>query len=229
MQFRPIILKHNERIDWGSVTHVRIKAETADTEPCKMIMGHLRSRANHEGIALLNDVLKDFPPVRKQLDHLQASRQDLRHMANLRESGENPQDKGLIELGSMEDELAVIEFPDELIDEAIWEGAKTSVTVNRYERNPDARARCLEHWGHDCVVCGFSFEDKYGGRGLGFIHVHHLKPLGEIGEAYLLNPVDDLRPVCPNCHAMIHRFSPAASIDEIKALVNDMRHPAGLS
>lgn len=229
MPFRPLTLKHSERIDWNSVTHLRIKAAVADTQACQRILDHLLSKADHERIALLDDVLKDFPPVRKQLDYLQSSRMDLRHMANLRESGENPQDKGLIELGSMEDGPADNEFPNELLDEAVWEGAKTRVTVNQYERDPDARARCLQHWGHDCVVCDFSFERQYGGRGAGFIHVHHLKPLGEIGEAYLLNPIEDLRPVCPNCHAMIHRFSPAASIDEIKALVSDMQHPTAPS
>lgn len=49
----------------------------------------------------------------------------------------------------------------------------------------------------------------------GLIHVHHLKPLGEVGEGYLLDPVADLRPVCPNCHAMLHRRKPALGIDEL--------------
>jgi hypothetical protein len=35
------------------------------------------------------------------------------------------------------------------------------------------------------------------------------------GEEYEVDPVKDLRPVCPNCHAMIHRRSPPLSIEEI--------------
>lgn len=117
----------------------------ADIRACQRILDHLRSRADYEGIALLADVPKDFPQVRKALGHLQASHTNLRHMANLRDSGEHSRDKGRIELGSMEDGAAVNEFPNELIDEAVREGAKTSTSVNRYERDPDARARCLEH------------------------------------------------------------------------------------
>ncbi len=35
--------------------------------------------------------------------------------------------------------------------------------------------------------------------GEGFIHVHHLKPLSEVGYEYRVDPIRDLRPVCPNC------------------------------
>jgi 5-methylcytosine-specific restriction protein A len=30
-------------------------------------------------------------------------------------------------------------------------------------------------------------------------------PISTIGKEYLLDPVKDLVPVCPNCHAMLHR------------------------
>ena len=55
------------------------------------------------------------------------------------------------------------------------------------------------------MVCEFNFEAFYGERGKGFIHVHHLSSLAEIGQEYEVDPVNDLRPVCPNCHAMLHR------------------------
>lgn len=101
----------------------------------------------------------------------------------------------------------------------ITEGAKSSVTVNRYERDPRARERCIARWGLQCNVCAFDFERRYGAHGRGYIHVHHLKPLAEIGESYILNPESDLRPVCPNCHAMIHRQQPALTIEAAKALL----------
>jgi 5-methylcytosine-specific restriction protein A len=78
------------------------------------------------------------------------------------------------------------------------EGAKKQITVNAYERSPAARAICIQHYGLNCSVCGFNFEETYGEIGIGFIHVHHLKPLSEIGKDYKLNPITDLRPVCPN-------------------------------
>jgi len=99
------------------------------------------------------------------------------------------------------------------------EGAKKKKEVNTYERNPAARAICIQHHGLNCSVCGFNFEKTYGKIGIGFIHVHHLKPLSEIGKNYTLNPITDLRPVCPNCHAMIHQRNPAYTIEELKAVL----------
>jgi 5-methylcytosine-specific restriction protein A len=49
------------------------------------------------------------------------------------------------------------------------------------------------------------FEKMYGELGRGFIHIHHVVPISTIGKEYLLDPVKDLVPVCPNCHAMLHR------------------------
>src|SRR5437879_4518469 len=78
-------------------------------------------------------------------------------------------------------------------------------TVNYYERDSQAREVCINHFGLRCRVCKMDFEETYGDIGRGFIHVHHLKPLHEIGKEYKLKPLDDLRPVCPNCHAMLHK------------------------
>lgn len=100
------------------------------------------------------------------------------------------------------------------------EGAKQVVTVNKYERNLAARVKCIEEWGVCCAVCGFDFEQVYGSRGAGYIHVHHLRPLGEIGKSYQLDPIKDLRPVCPNCHLMLHRTIPAISITELKGIIS---------
>jgi hypothetical protein len=52
-------------------------------------------------------------------------------------------------------------------------------------------------------------------RGAGFIHVHHRKPLALIGRSYAVNPVKDLVPVCPNCHAMLHTQNPPLSVEEL--------------
>jgi 5-methylcytosine-specific restriction enzyme A len=111
-------------------------------------------------------------------------------------------------------------YPDE-IDSAITfqEGALKQVTINVYERNPEARAICIQRYGAICSVCEIDFEKKYGEIGKGFIHVHHIKPLS-ICKGYELNPVSDLRPVCPNCHAMLHKKKPEPfTIDELKAFL----------
>ena len=59
----------------------------------------------------------------------------------------------------------------------------------------------------------------YGPLAEGFIHVHHLKPLAQVGEAYNVDPVADLAPVCPNCHAMIHRRREPYGIDELRGMM----------
>jgi len=104
--------------------------------------------------------------------------------------------------------------------DTLMEGAAMRVTVNAYERNAVARAECIAHYGARCLVCGIDFAARYGEIGQGFIHVHHLTPLAAAGDAYVVDPVRDLRPVCPNCHAMLHRENPPLSVD---ALVRRMR------
>lgn len=108
---------------------------------------------------------------------------------------------------------------EEVSQPDIWEGAVKKVSVNVYERNRPARKACLRRWGTACTVCSFDFATQYGVELSGFIHVHHLVPVAEIGKRYKLDPVNDLRPVCPNCHAVIHRRTPPFSIEEAKALL----------
>lgn len=98
----------------------------------------------------------------------------------------------------------------------IWEGALKRVTVNRYERDQQARQDCLDHFGYDCTVCGVNFEERYGDLGADFIHVHHLVPIATIGESYIIDPVEDLIPVCPNCHAILHRGRLVLHPDELR-------------
>lgn len=118
-------------------------------------------------------------------------------------------------------EIAEVEteevYPDEVSkNESLLEGSARQVLINAYERNPIARQQCIEHYGWTCIVCAFNFQEAYGVFGKSFIHVHHLLEISSIGSEYSVNPIEDLRPVCPNCHAMIHRRKPAYSIEEMK-------------
>jgi 5-methylcytosine-specific restriction protein A len=101
------------------------------------------------------------------------------------------------------------------------EGRTKSVWVNVYERNPLARRLCIGKYGAACAVCGFDFRLNYGAIGEGFIHVHHLRELASIGKEYQVDAERDLRPVCPNCHAMLHRRRPALGIEELRGLIRD--------
>lgn len=99
------------------------------------------------------------------------------------------------------------------------EGAKRTITVNAYERCAKARAACINHHGTSCAVCAFSFKDRYGELGSGFIHVHHIVPIGSIGAEYQVDPINDMVPVCPNCHAMLHQTEPPLKVSDLKELL----------
>ena len=95
------------------------------------------------------------------------------------------------------------------------EGAAVEVTQTRHERNSEARTACLEHYGTSCVVCGWDALKHAGETFTGTIHVHHLDPLGDAVEERMVDPVEDMRPVCANCHGCIHRRKPMYTIEEM--------------
>ena len=98
----------------------------------------------------------------------------------------------------------------------LWEGSTVSVRVNKYERNKLARKKCIEHYGSKCYICNFDFGEKYGAKYSGFIHIHHIVPISKIKKEYVVDPIKDLIPVCPNCHSVIHFSDDVLSIDDIK-------------
>lgn len=83
------------------------------------------------------------------------------------------------------------------------EGKKYETSVTRYERDRGNRKACIAHYGYVCQVCGMNFEQVYGELGKEYIEVHHLYPVAQ-GERQV-NPIEDLIPLCSNCHSMIHR------------------------
>ena len=103
-------------------------------------------------------------------------------------------------------------------EEGVPEGAKTTVEVNKFERSRINRSACINHFGSICQACNFDFEKVYGNIGKGYIHVHHLVPVSEMGGEYVINPIKDLIPLCPNCHAMVHKRTPPFSVEELKTI-----------
>ena len=113
-------------------------------------------------------------------------------------------------------ELETIEN-SELPDEILIEGAMRDILSNKYERNLKARSRCIAYYGTACQICGFDFGDVYGKEFAGKIEVHHIKPLHEIKEDYVVDPIKDLVPVCPNCHLVLHsKKGGVYTVEEVK-------------
>lgn len=113
-----------------------------------------------------------------------------------------------------------VRLPEEVTGRFL-EGATTRITVNRYERDRNAREACIRYWGRSCVVCDFNFEDFYGPLGKEYIHVHHLEELSLGSGEYEVDPRENLRPVCPNCHAMLHRKRPALGIEALREVLRE--------
>ena len=114
---------------------------------------------------------------------------------------------------------------EELEQEFYIEGAVINRQVNIYERDIRARERCLQFYKKTkgrlfCQICNFDFEKAYGEIGKDYIHIHHIMPISEIGAQYQIIPEKDLIPVCPNCHAMLHRLSEKVlTVDELKNII----------
>ena len=116
------------------------------------------------------------------------------------------------------EEMGSTIYPDDE-NPTYFEGGLRTVKVNRYERNRQAREACLRHFGAVCAICSFDFEAVYGISGGRGIHVHHLRELSEISKGYTVDPIIDLIPVCPNCHAAFHSARPALATDQVRALL----------
>lgn len=99
------------------------------------------------------------------------------------------------------------------------EGNVSQVLVNKYERNPINRQLCLAANGYICKICGFDFALVYGEIGEQFIHVHHIQKVSSFGGEYYLNPKTDLIPVCPNCHAMLHKVDPPMLPEQLYKII----------
>jgi 5-methylcytosine-specific restriction enzyme A len=124
----------------------------------------------------------------------------------------------------LEQDSSEFSYAEEIINHTEYvEGAKKQITVNSYERDSRARNKAIEIHGLNCTVCGINFEKIYGEIGIGFIHVHHTKPLHTINEVYEVSPENDLVSVCPNCHAMLHRSKNPPSIEQLKDAIQKQR------
>jgi 5-methylcytosine-specific restriction protein A len=119
-------------------------------------------------------------------------------------------------------ELQQFDFSEPVAEVLCLEGAPKEITLTTYDRSPLARQLCITQHGHKCSVCGFSFKDVYGDWGATYIEVHHLKPISEFAHEHLIDPVNDLRPVCANCHRMLHRDRPVLSIEELQKKIKSV-------
>lgn len=131
--------------------------------------------------------------------------------------------KAIEKLGFADGNQTII--PEEVMESnRLYEGAVRSISVNAYERSAAAREKCILHYGCKCSVCNVVLADVFGEIVQGYIHVHHLRQLSEINTEYQVDPIKDLRPVCPNCHAIIHMSNPPYTIENVKNFIAEQKN-----
>ena len=108
-------------------------------------------------------------------------------------------------------------------DDGYLEGTSTSVILKGRERSREARAEAIAIHGLSCKACDMNFEDRYGELGKGYIHIHHLTPFEREDGPRRTKPKDDLVPLCPNCHAMVHRGKELLSIEALRDILAGRR------
>jgi len=105
------------------------------------------------------------------------------------------------------------------------EGERSNRETIFFRRNPRLREEAINRHGLRCIACRLDFGERYGSTGAGYIEIHHLKPLSERKDAAAGKPVmtslDDVVPLCANCHRVIHRTQQAISIAELRACLEE--------
>lgn len=143
----------------------------------------------------------------------------LDHVRKLRQKNIEQNEK--IDLGILIEDLESEEI--ELYESRV-EGALVTYYGRSYERDPINRKNAIDFHGLSCKICGFNFEEVYGGRGKDYIEVHHVKPLSSLGEERVIDPKVDLVTVCSNCHRMIHRKKDnVLTVEELKMLLHSSK------
>jgi len=102
--------------------------------------------------------------------------------------------------------------------EGYSEGKVETALVNRYERDPRNRKAAIAKHGTRCFGCRHEMRELYGDIATGFIQIHHVRPLSRSGGP-TKPEINDLVPLCPNCHAVVHLQSPPLSIPQLQKLV----------
>lgn len=115
------------------------------------------------------------------------------------------------------------EFPDDDDAEGGEEGRRLLRTHYQRERDPRLVGRKKASYrrihGHlRCEICQFDFGASYGEIGADFCEVHHNVPLSGPGARQRRTMLADLAVVCSNCHRIIHRHHPLASVRQMVAL-----------
>jgi hypothetical protein len=201
---------------WPPADSLRVTELESFVDKLGLMRAHRKKGSKRWGRFPLPIEIRTHVDIRKADKVLRfASKARAKNEADARKTGGIVKSKNADQFEPLADELPEPHrFP---------EGGRRTIVVNAYERSRRARTICIKHYRPICQVCDLDFEQRYGKRGKGFIHVHHIVEISKIGKKYKVDPKTDLCPVCPNCHAMLHRTDPPMSIEQLKSLLANGR------
>ena len=121
------------------------------------------------------------------------------------------------------------------LEEFISEGRLVTKNVQVRERSNKLRSIAIEHFSRNneihCNCCGFNFPTYYGDvYGKNCIEIHHKKPIFQYQddsfEQQVARALENLLPVCPNCHRVIHKNH--IGCDDLTNFINDIQRRRAL-
>ncbi len=114
-------------------------------------------------------------------------------------------------------------------DTIINEGKIKSTNSKIKSRSEKLRKAAIDYYkdanGHlRCQVCGFDFEETYGELGKEYIQIHHEHPVCQYDDEgvteFIKDAIKNVKPLCANCHCMIHRYKKnQLTIEQLKILL----------
>ena len=117
-------------------------------------------------------------------------------------------------------------------NDTIQEGLSSEKNTVAKQRSKELREFAVNYYKAQaadkklhCHVCDFCFEDVYRDLGIDFIEIHHQRPLFQYPEQgieqYLSEAVQNVKPVCSNCHRMLHRNrkEEPLSIEDLRKII----------
>lgn len=116
------------------------------------------------------------------------------------------------------------------LEEFVSEGRLVTKNVQVRERSNKLRTIAIEHFSRNneiyCNCCGFNFPTYYGDvYGKNCIEIHHKKPIfqyqDDTFEQQVSSALENLLPVCPNCHRVIHKNH--IGCDDLANFINDIK------
>lgn len=104
-----------------------------------------------------------------------------------------------------------------LLPRIVIEGEVVDRHVWVRKRDAKLRKESLDEKGAVCSICGFDPVKLYGKGFENIIEVHHINP---INTGMRETTIDDLIPVCPNCHRALHsKPGGVYAPDELKEII----------